>query len=68
MVYQVWAAGRARDMAAWIAPRGGGADRGVEELVWEFAVEFEATEAAGEFIARAALDWRKAFDRIPLAM
>eukprot|EP00974_Lingulodinium_polyedra_P047817 4590036-Lingulodinium_polyedra.AAC.1 len=66
MVYRVWSAGRARDFAAWIARWGGGAARGAEELAWELAVELEAAEAAGEDTAGAALDWRKAFDRIPL--
>eukprot|EP00974_Lingulodinium_polyedra_P075583 7323803-Lingulodinium_polyedra.AAC.1 len=66
MVYRVWAAGRARNMADWIRSWGGGAVRGAEELAWELSVELEATEAAGEWIAGAALDWRKAFDRIPL--
>eukprot|EP00974_Lingulodinium_polyedra_P035107 3372799-Lingulodinium_polyedra.AAC.1 len=61
MDYRAWAAGRARDMADWIARRGGGAVRGAEELAWELAVELEAAETAGEWIAGAALDWRKAF-------
>eukprot|EP00974_Lingulodinium_polyedra_P114063 11043785-Lingulodinium_polyedra.AAC.1 len=65
MAYRVRAAGRARDAAAWIASRGEGALRGAEELAWELAVELEAAEAAGEYIAEAALDWKKAFDRIP---
>eukprot|EP00974_Lingulodinium_polyedra_P080556 7804400-Lingulodinium_polyedra.AAC.1 len=52
-------------MADWIARWGDGAVRGAEELAWEFSVELEAAEAAGEWIAGAALDWRKAFDRIP---
>eukprot|EP00974_Lingulodinium_polyedra_P114795 11115302-Lingulodinium_polyedra.AAC.1 len=63
MVYRVWAAGRARDMAQWISSWGEGALRGAEELAWELAVELEAAEAAGECIAGAALDRRKAFDR-----
>eukprot|EP00974_Lingulodinium_polyedra_P066841 6469010-Lingulodinium_polyedra.AAC.1 len=53
-------------MAAWIAGWGGGAPRGAEELAWELAVELEEAEAAGRIIAGAALDWRKAFDHIPL--
>eukprot|EP00974_Lingulodinium_polyedra_P044775 4295012-Lingulodinium_polyedra.AAC.1 len=53
-------------MADWIARRGDGAARGAEELAWELNVELEAAEAAGEWIAGATLDWRKAFDRIPL--
>eukprot|EP00974_Lingulodinium_polyedra_P027090 2613719-Lingulodinium_polyedra.AAC.1 len=67
MAYRVWAAGRARDMAGWIAAWGGGALRGAEDLAWQLAVELEAAEAAGRFIAGAALDWRKAFDHVPLA-
>eukprot|EP00974_Lingulodinium_polyedra_P002330 217238-Lingulodinium_polyedra.AAC.1 len=59
MVYRVWAAVRARDMASWIARWGEGALRGAEELAWELAVELEAAEVAGERIAGAALDWRK---------
>eukprot|EP00975_Prorocentrum_lima_P042757 8978946-Prorocentrum_lima.AAC.1 len=54
-------------MAAWIAAWGGGAPRG-EDLAWEVAVELEAAEACGRFIAGAALDWRKAFDHVPLAV
>eukprot|EP00974_Lingulodinium_polyedra_P111113 10745951-Lingulodinium_polyedra.AAC.1 len=53
-------------MAAWIGAWGGGALRGAEELAWELAVELEEAEASGRFIAGAALDWRKAFDHIPL--
>eukprot|EP00974_Lingulodinium_polyedra_P113842 11022503-Lingulodinium_polyedra.AAC.1 len=67
MIYRVWAAGRARDMAAWIASWGEGSLRGAEELAWELAVELEAAEAGGEHIAGAALDWKKAFDRVPLS-
>eukprot|EP00974_Lingulodinium_polyedra_P118492 11167372-Lingulodinium_polyedra.AAC.1 len=52
-------------MAEGVGRWGGGAVRGAEELAWELAVEFEAAEAAGEWIAGAALDWRKAFDRAP---
>eukprot|EP00974_Lingulodinium_polyedra_P128475 11206237-Lingulodinium_polyedra.AAC.1 len=52
-------------MADWIARWGGGAVRGAGELAWELAAELEAAEAAGEWIAGAALDWRKAFDRAP---
>eukprot|EP00974_Lingulodinium_polyedra_P042588 4088968-Lingulodinium_polyedra.AAC.1 len=65
MIYRVWTAGRARDMAEWIGRRSGGAVRGAEELAWELAVELEAAEAAGERIAGAALGRRKAFDRVP---
>eukprot|EP00974_Lingulodinium_polyedra_P102971 9967760-Lingulodinium_polyedra.AAC.1 len=53
-------------MSAWIAAWGGGAPRGAEELAWELAVELEEAEASGRVIAGAALDWRKAFDHIPL--
>eukprot|EP00974_Lingulodinium_polyedra_P057698 5554595-Lingulodinium_polyedra.AAC.1 len=53
-------------MAGWIAAWGGGALRGAEDLAWQLAVELEAAEAAGRFIAGAALDWRKAFDHVPL--
>eukprot|EP00974_Lingulodinium_polyedra_P127131 11200994-Lingulodinium_polyedra.AAC.1 len=66
MIYRVWAAGRARDVADWIARWGDGAIRGVEELAWELSVELEPAEAVGEWIAGAALGWRKAFDCIPL--
>eukprot|EP00974_Lingulodinium_polyedra_P113164 10954044-Lingulodinium_polyedra.AAC.1 len=55
-------------MAAWLALRGGGnPNRSAAELAWELAVELEAAEAAGEAIVGVALDWRKAFDHIPLA-
>eukprot|EP00974_Lingulodinium_polyedra_P122171 11181795-Lingulodinium_polyedra.AAC.1 len=37
MAYRVWAAGRARDVSAWITSWGGGALRGAEELAWELA-------------------------------
>eukprot|EP00974_Lingulodinium_polyedra_P070985 6870634-Lingulodinium_polyedra.AAC.1 len=30
-------------------------------------MELETAEAAGEAVAGAALDWRKAFDNVPLA-
>eukprot|EP00974_Lingulodinium_polyedra_P037664 3613298-Lingulodinium_polyedra.AAC.1 len=67
MLYRVWAAGRARDLADWIGGRWGeGAARGAEELAWELSVELGAAEAAGEWVAGAALDRREAFDRVPL--
>jgi hypothetical protein len=67
MFYRVWAAGRARLFAKWRAswPDGDGGF-GAEELAWELALDLEAAEAAGEDICGAALDWRKAFDSIPL--
>eukprot|EP00974_Lingulodinium_polyedra_P080664 7815468-Lingulodinium_polyedra.AAC.1 len=65
MLYRVWRAGRAKDVAAWLARWGGGnPNRSAAELAWELAVELEAAEAAGDAIAGVALDWRKAFDRI----
>eukprot|EP00974_Lingulodinium_polyedra_P102127 9889557-Lingulodinium_polyedra.AAC.1 len=63
VLYRVWAAGRAADVARWASAWGGPANRGVADLAWAFAVELEGAEAAGEAVAGAALDWRKAFDR-----
>eukprot|EP00974_Lingulodinium_polyedra_P125963 11196458-Lingulodinium_polyedra.AAC.1 len=52
MLYRVWSAGRARDMAGWVAAWGGGSpDRSAAELAGERAVELESAEAAGEAIA-----------------
>jgi ribonuclease HI len=67
MLYRVWAAGRAQLFAEWRSswPDGDGGF-GAEELAWELALDLEAAEAAGEDICGAALDWRKAFDNIPL--
>jgi ribonuclease HI/endonuclease/exonuclease/phosphatase family metal-dependent hydrolase len=67
MLYRVWAAGRAQLFARWRAswPDGDGGF-GAEELAWELALDLEAAEANGEDICGAALDWRKAFDNVPL--
>ena len=35
-------------------------------MAWELALDLEAAEAAGDDICGAALDWRKAFDNVPL--
>jgi hypothetical protein len=68
MLYRVWAAGRAQLFARWRCSwPGGDGGFGAEELAWELALELEAAEAAGESVCGAALDWRKAFDHIPLA-
>eukprot|EP00974_Lingulodinium_polyedra_P104756 10141802-Lingulodinium_polyedra.AAC.1 len=67
MVYRVWAAGRARDMASWIGAWAGPTNRGAEELALKLAVELESAETAGIDVAGAALDWNKTFDHIPLA-
>eukprot|EP00974_Lingulodinium_polyedra_P076008 7359563-Lingulodinium_polyedra.AAC.1 len=45
-------------MAARAASRGGPAGGGTDDLARELAVEFEGAEAAGDFIADSALDWR----------
>ena len=68
MLYRLWAAGRAQLFAQWRAswPGGDGAF-GAEELAWQLALDLEAAEAAGEDVCGAALDWRKAFDSVPLA-
>jgi ribonuclease HI len=68
MIYRVWAAGRAQLFARWRAswPDADGV-LGAEELAWELALDLEAAEATGEDICGAALDWRKAFDNIPLS-
>ena len=67
MLYRVWAAGRASVFARWRTSwPDGDVGRGAEELAWELALELEAAEANGESICGAALDWRKAFDNIPL--
>ena len=67
MLYRVWAAGRAQLFARWRAswPDGDGG-LGAEELAWELALDLEAAEANGDDICGAALDWRKAFDNVPL--
>ena len=67
MLYRVWAAGRARTFARWCASWDGSPDQGAEQLAWELALDLELAEASGEEIAGAALDWRKAFDRVPLS-
>ena len=66
MAYRVWAAGRAKAFAAWCASWDGVADQSAEQLAWELALELEVAEATGEELAGAALDWSKAFDRVPL--
>ena len=67
VLYRVWAAGRAQLFARWRASwAGGDGGCGAEALAWEFALELEAAEAAGEVVCGAALDWRKAFDNVPL--
>ena len=68
MLYRLWAAGRAQLFARWRASWPGGDGRfGAEELAWQLALDLEAAEAMGEDVCGAALDWRKAFDSVPLA-
>ena len=68
MLYRLWAAGRAQLFAKWRASwPGGDGGFGAEELAWQLALELEAAEAAGEDVCGAALDWRKAFDNVPLS-
>jgi ribonuclease HI len=68
MLYRLWAAGRAQLFAKWRSSwPGGDGGMGAEELAWQLALELEAAEAAGEDVCGAALDWRKAFDSVPLA-
>eukprot|EP00974_Lingulodinium_polyedra_P112712 10907352-Lingulodinium_polyedra.AAC.1 len=54
-------------MALWVSASWGAGrpNRSAAELAWEL-VELEAAEVAGEAVAGVALDWSKAFDRIPL--
>ena len=49
--------------AAWPGADGGAS---AEQLAWELALEAEAAEASGAVFCGTALDWRKAFDGIPL--
>jgi ribonuclease HI len=68
MLYRVWAAGRARLFARWrLSWPDGDGSLGAEELAWELALDLEAAEANGEDICGAALEWRKAFDNVPLS-
>ena len=66
VLYRVWAAGRARAMAAWCTSWHGTPPAGAEDHAWALALDLEAAEAAGAEVAGAALDWRKAFDRVRL--
>eukprot|EP00974_Lingulodinium_polyedra_P025085 2426312-Lingulodinium_polyedra.AAC.1 len=51
---------RARDVATRVSTwSSGNPNCSAAELVWEFAVELEAAEAAGEAVAGVALDWSK---------
>ena len=67
MAYRLWAAGRAKDFAAWQQQwPGARAAKGAEQAAWELAVAAAAAHAEGSTLGGIAVDWAKAYDRVAL--